>query len=107
MLQAQSIQSSNREPFTHDIESIHLATRRKDDSYNSIIFNVKDGGRPSSLLVYNDVVRKLTYEENDLKGEMVNIYKKPQSLINYLIDTFQMKEIGFWICYRVQVRIVI
>jgi hypothetical protein len=34
------------------------------------------------------VVRKITYEEKDLKGEMVNIYKKPQVLINYLKDTF-------------------
>jgi hypothetical protein len=42
----------------------------------SILFNVKDGGKPSSLLVYNVVTRKLTYEENDLKGEIVNIYQK-------------------------------
>jgi hypothetical protein len=34
------------------------------------------------------VDRKLTYEENDLKGDIVNIYQKPQALINYLIDTF-------------------
>jgi DNA modification methylase len=34
------------------------------------------------------VVRKLTYEEEDLKGEMVNIYQKSQALINYLINTF-------------------
>ena len=26
------------------------------------------------LMVYNVVVRKLTYEEKDLKGEMVKIY---------------------------------
>ena len=53
------------------------------------------------------MVRKLAYEETYLKGEMVNIYKKPQALINYLIDKFQMKEIGFWICSLVQVRIMI
>jgi hypothetical protein len=46
-------------------------------------------------LVYNVVVRKLTYEENDLKGEMVNIYQKPQALINYLIDTFSNE--GDWV----------
>jgi hypothetical protein len=40
------------------------------------------------ILVYNIMVRKLTYEEKDLKGEMVNIYQKPQALINYLIDKF-------------------
>jgi DNA modification methylase len=55
---------------------------------------VKDGGKPSSLWVYHVVVRKLTYKENDLKGEMVNIYQKPQALINYLIDTFSNE--GDW-----------
>jgi hypothetical protein len=41
------------------------------------------------------VVRKLTYEEKYLKGEMVNIYQKPQALINYLIDTFSNE--GDWV----------
>jgi hypothetical protein len=50
--------------------------------------NAKDGETPSSILVYNVVVRKLEYEEKYLKGEMVNIYQKPQALINYFIDTF-------------------
>ena len=45
-------------------------------------------------MVYNVVVRKLTYEEKDLKGEMVNIYQKPQALINYLIDKFSN---GDWV----------
>ena len=63
---------------------MHLASWTKDDSYNFILVNVNDGEKPSSLLVYNVVVRKLTYEENDLKGEMVNIYQKPQALINIL-----------------------
>jgi hypothetical protein len=31
-------------------------------------------------------------------GEIVNIYQKPQALINYFIDTFQVKDIGFSIC---------
>jgi hypothetical protein len=43
-------------------------------------------------LVYNDVVRKITHEEKDLKGEMVNIYQKPQALINYLTYTFSNEE---------------
>ena len=47
------------------------------------------------MLVYNVVVRKLTYEEKDLKGKMVNIYQKPQALINYLIDTFSNE--GDWV----------
>jgi adenine specific DNA methylase Mod len=34
------------------------------------------------------MVRKLTYEENYLKGEIVKNYQNPQALINYLIDTF-------------------
>ena len=68
-----NIQSSNRESFKRDFESIHLATWTKNDSYNSILVNANDGENPSSILVYNDVVRKLTYEEKDLKGEMVNI----------------------------------
>jgi DNA modification methylase len=41
------------------------------------------------------VVRKLTYEEKDLKGEIVKIYQKPQELINYLIDTFSNE--GDWV----------
>ena len=40
------------------------------------------------MLTYNGMVKKLTYEERDLKGVTVNIYQKPQALINYLIDTF-------------------
>jgi DNA modification methylase len=41
------------------------------------------------------VVRKLTYEERDFKGVTVNIYQKPQALINYLIDTFSRE--GDWV----------
>ena len=41
------------------------------------------------------MVKKLTYEEIDLKGEIVNIYHKPQPLINYLIDTFSTE--GYWV----------
>ena len=41
------------------------------------------------------MVKKLTSEERDLKGEVVNIYPKPQALINYLIDTFSKE--GYWV----------
>ena len=41
------------------------------------------------------MVKKLTYEEIDLKGEIVNIYQKPQALIKYLIDTFSKE--GDWV----------
>ena len=47
---------------------------------------------PSCILVYNVMVRKLTYEEKYFKGEMSNIYQKPQALINYLIDKFSNEE---------------
>ena len=47
------------------------------------------------MLTYNAVVKKLTYEERDLKGVVVNIYQKPQALINYLIDTFSNE--GDWV----------
>jgi len=46
-------------------------------------------------MVYNVVVRKITYEEKDLKGVMVNIYQKPQALINYLTDKFSNE--GDWV----------
>ena len=49
----------------------------------------------SQILSYNVVVKKLTYEERDLKGVTVNIYQKPQALINYLIDTFSRE--GDWV----------
>ena len=41
------------------------------------------------------MVKKLTNEEIDLKGEIVNIYQKPQELINYVIDTFSKEGYGF------------
>ena len=47
------------------------------------------------MLTYNVVVKKLTYEERDLKGVVVNIYQNPQALINYLIDTFSSE--GYWV----------
>ena len=40
------------------------------------------------------MVKKLTYKDNDFKGEVVNIYHKLQALINYLIDTFSSE--GDW-----------
>ena len=69
--------------------------------------NENDGESPSSILVYNVLVRKIKYEEKDLKGEMVNFDQKPQALINYLIDTFSNEGDWVWIFSRVQVRIMI
>ena len=47
------------------------------------------------MSTYNVVVKKLTYEERDLKGVVVNIYQKTQALINYFIDTFSSE--GDWV----------
>ena len=47
------------------------------------------------MLTYNAMVKKLTYEERNLKGVVVNIYQKPQALINYLKDTFSSE--GDWV----------
>ena len=52
----------------------------------SMIFNRVDKKSHSQILTYDAVVRKLTYEDKEMKGEIVNIYQKPQLLINYLID---------------------
>ena len=63
--------------------------------HDSILINDKSEGKYSQILTYNVVVKKLTYEEIDLKGGIVNIYHKPQPLINYLIDTFSKE--GYWV----------
>ena len=86
--QKPNIHSSSSDPFLNDIENIHLATWTKDETYESLLINKKSEGKYSQMLTYNAVVKKLTYEERDLKGVAVNIYQKPQALINYLIDTF-------------------
>ena len=67
-----------------------------------MLFNRVDGKGHSQVLVYDDVVKKLTYGDKEAKGEIVKIYKKPQSLINYLIEnpsfdtdsSFSMASIG-------------
>lgn len=48
--------------------------------------NQVDGKSHGQVIVHEIVVRKLTYEDKDGKGEKVNIYKKLQALINYAID---------------------
>ena len=68
--------------------SIHLACCTKDETYEYLSINERSEGKYSQILTYNVVVKNLTYEEIDLKGEILNIYQKPQALINYLIDTF-------------------
>jgi len=52
----------------------------------SMIFNWVDRKSHSQILIYDDVVRKLIYEDKEAKGEIVNIYQKPQLLIKYFID---------------------
>lgn len=68
-----------------DCEFIHVLCWTKDDSYKPILLNQVDGKSHSKALVH-DVVRKLTYEDKDAKREIINIYKKLQASINYLID---------------------
>jgi len=55
---------------------IHIDSWAKYDRYMSIIFNRVDGNSHSQILTYDVVVRKLTYEDKEEKGEMVNIYKR-------------------------------
>jgi len=47
----------------------------------SMIFNQVDRKSHSQILTCDAVVRKLTYEDKEAKGEIVNIYQKPQLLI--------------------------
>ena len=60
-----------------------------------MIFNRVDGKSHSQVLAYDVVVTKLTYGDKEEKGEIVNIYQKLQSLINYLIDLCSNE--GDWI----------
>ena len=48
--------------------------------------NQVDGKIHSQVLVHNVIVRKLTYEDKDAKGDIVNIYQKLQASSNYPID---------------------
>lgn len=61
----------------------------------SMIFNRVDRKSHSQILIYDAVVRKITYEDKEAKGEIVNIYQKPQLLINYLIDI--CSDEGHWV----------
>ena len=86
---------SRIDPFISNTERIHVSCWTRDEIYESILINERSEGKYSQILTYNVVSKKLTYEEIDLKGEIVNIYQKPQALINYLIDT-SSKE-GDWV----------
>ena len=57
-----------------DTKRIHLACWKKDETYESLLINERSEGKYSQIMTYNVVVEKLTYEEIDLKGEIVNIY---------------------------------
>ena len=76
------------DPFMSDTKSIHLACWTKDETYEYLLINERSEGTYIQILAYNFVVKKLTYEEIDLKGETVNVYQEPQTLINYIVDTF-------------------
>ena len=57
-----------------DTESIHIACWKKYETYESLLINERSEVKYSQILTYNDMVKKLTYEEIDLKGEILNIY---------------------------------
>ena len=64
MLQAKpNLICGRNQPIISDREFIHVESWTKDDSYKSIIFNQVDEKNNSQVLVHDDVVRKLTYEE--------------------------------------------
>ena len=60
-----------------------------------MFFNRVDGKNHSQVLVHDAAVKKLTYEDKEAKGYIVNIYQKQQSLINYLLDLCSNE--GDWI----------
>ena len=71
-----------------DSESIFFSCWTQQASSDLITINEKDGAKHRQLLTCNVVFRKLTYQEKDWNGEIVNIDQKAQPLINYFIDTF-------------------
>jgi hypothetical protein len=56
-LEKPNIHSSNSDPFASDNESIHIACCSKNDTYDFILINEKNGGKHSQLLVYNAMDR--------------------------------------------------
>ena len=74
---------------------MHLATWTKDKTYQYVLINENNEGKYSEMFTYNVVVKKLTYAESDLKEVTEKIYKNPQALTNYLIDTFSRE--GDWV----------
>ena len=64
-------------PIISDCEFIHVEIWTKDDSYNPILFNQVDGKNHIQVLALDAVVKKLSYEDKEAKGEIVNVYKKP------------------------------
>lgn len=51
-----------------------------------MLLNQVYGKIHNQVLVHHVVVKNITYEDKEEKGNIVNIYQKPQSLILYLID---------------------
>ena len=50
-----------------DTEGIHIACWKKDETYEYLSINERSEGKYSQILTYNVVVKKLAYEEIDLK----------------------------------------
>ena len=79
--QKSNLLNNEDQQFINDCEFIHIDSWAKDDSHMSMIFNQVDRKSHSQILTCDAVVRKLTYEDKEAKGEIVNIYQKPQLLI--------------------------
>jgi hypothetical protein len=50
------------------------------------------------------MVRKLTYQENNWNGEIVNFYQKPKAPINYFIDAFSSE--GDWVLDLFSIQVI-
>jgi hypothetical protein len=61
---------------------LYIACWVNDDTCDRILINKKFGGKNIQLLTYNVVIRKVALKEKDLNGYIINIYRKPQRLIN-------------------------
>ena len=65
-------------PIISDYVFINFESWTRYGSYKPILFNQVSGKSHSQVLVHDVVIKKITYEDKEGKGEIVNIYKKQQ-----------------------------
>ena len=63
------------QPIISDCEFIHVECWTKDDSYKHMLLNQVDGKSHSQVLAHDAIVKKLTYQDKEAKGEIVKIIK--------------------------------